>query len=497
MLQRLNRDERGATLIMALLVAFVVLMLSIYVIAQATHNQSRAAYDRKRLTAEYAAEAGLNWYFNSIQNSAVESLQLAAYTGKVISGPNSVSFTATPTYYSDATGTTLFCAAGSSTAACQATLSATNYPKSVKVVSVGTASDGTKRQMETFMALHPIYGGYDGAMITNASTSFTNNFTVNGDTNGNDGDIVVLSGDFNATAGLETVKGNIYVVNGSASITTSLHVYGQVWANNSTTVNNAQALVDLDAKATTGGVSVPSTTGGTVKGSAYYCTGSAPGSNVLGAKIQTCSLGPPPAPASYPHVVFDQSAWESQGYWVHPFFTGSSACTDAQKYVESNNSGSDNYSADAVAHPGGVLVRIQATCTYQNSVSNPTINLGSNLAIITDGGINLANKNTWNGVTSMRSLYFISDWRTGSPDCPTQNISVGNLTAFNNLVQVSFYTPCTVTLNNLGSFYGQVIGSTLAITNNFTLNYRPVLIPGAHVTGFKEDIAYIREVRTS
>ena len=48
------------TLIFALFVAFVVLMLSIYVLDQATHNQSRAAYDRKRLTATNAAEAGLS-----------------------------------------------------------------------------------------------------------------------------------------------------------------------------------------------------------------------------------------------------------------------------------------------------------------------------------------------------------------------------------------------------------------------------------------------------
>src|SRR5207247_10671734 len=76
MMKRLHRDQEGVALIMALFVAFVVLMLSIYVIDQATHNQSRAAYDRKRLTAQNAAEAGINWWFNAVQNSPVQNLQL-------------------------------------------------------------------------------------------------------------------------------------------------------------------------------------------------------------------------------------------------------------------------------------------------------------------------------------------------------------------------------------------------------------------------------------
>jgi len=42
----------------------------------------------------------------------------------------------------------------------------------------------------------------------------------------------------------------------------------------------------------------------------------------------------------------------------------------------------------------------------------------------------------------------------------------------------------------------QVLGGTVNINNQFTMNYVPVKVPGAgEVTGFNEDIAYIREVK--
>jgi len=190
LLTRLHREERGVAMIVALMVSFVVLMLSIYVLDQAVHNQRQAAYDRERLTAQGGAEAGVNYWYNTIQNSAVANLPMAAYTGAVSSGPNSVSFTATPTYYSDTTGTTVFSGA----------LSSSNYPKSVRIVSVGTASDGSQRAVQSFLVLHAIYGGFDGALIANATTTVRNNVTINGNA-GNDGDILILNGDYVADAG--------------------------------------------------------------------------------------------------------------------------------------------------------------------------------------------------------------------------------------------------------------------------------------------------------
>jgi hypothetical protein len=473
-------DERGAALIVAMAVTFVVMVLSTVVVSQAIHNTGSSAYDRRRLTSVNGAEAGLNFYFNYLEVTDADDLSTAVQAEPIAGAPGTSDFEITPTFFKDKEGTIAFTGSPSDN----------NYPRSVRLVSVGTTNDGTERTMESFVVLSPVFGGLTGAIVTNSSTTFSNNFTINGN-NGNDGDVYVLNGDFSAPSGLETIKGDIYVTNGTASIGTNLHLYGDVWANGSVTINHPQAVIDVDAKSTTSSVTV---TQGTVKGNASYCTGSPPGANVLGQKIQTCSLGAPPT-EPFPQIMYDQSAWEDNGYYIVTPFTGATACTDAQNYVEGSGAGTFQGGSGVPAGYTGALVYIDSTCPYTNS-NNSTISLGKNLAILTEGSITLANRSNWNGSGSTKQLHLMSPWpSSGSPSCPTQNITVGNLNNFNSLVETFVYSPCTVTMNNNSSaFQGQVIGTTVSIGNLFTMTYKPVLVPGADIVGFDQDIAYIREI---
>ena len=75
-------------------------------------------------------------------------------------------------------------------------------------------------------------------------------------------------------------------------------------------------------------------------------------------------------------------------------------------------------------------------------------------------------------------------------------VTVQNLNTFTG-VEVSLYTPCTINIANNAGFNGQVIGGTVVQTNQTTLSYKPVLIPGMSIVGFQQDIAYIREVPVS
>jgi hypothetical protein len=478
-IHRMHHDEKGVALVVAIMVSFVVFLLSVAVINQAINNVENSAADRTRLTSVNAAEAGLNWFFNHFEKTAVGSLRTAPYSETVGSGPNQVSFTATPTYYSDPAGTTLYSGAYTSG----------DPPKSVKIASVGTSSDGTQRRMESFIALEAVYGGLQGAMIANSSTTFSNNFTVNGN-NGNDGDVVVMTGNFSAPSGLESVHGSLTVVNGTASIGTNLHLYGNVWAKNSVTVNHPQAQVDGYGRSSTAGVTV---TSGHVSGNAYYCTGSAPGSGVAGSKINECAAAPPSLP--FPQIKYLSSAWTDKGYYIYDVPDTGNECTNARTYVEGTGAGTFDSGAGVPSGYTGVVVYISGTCSY-TSTNNATITLGKNLAIVTNGGFNLSQRSNWNGSGATRNLYFFSAWpASGSPTCPTQDISVGNNTGFNTLVQVSVYSGCVVTMNNNNSsFLGQVVGTTLSVGNNFNMSYRPVLIPGANITSFEEDLAYVREV---
>lgn len=474
------REEEGAALVVALLVTFVVLLLSTVVVSQSIHNTGQSAYDRKRLTSVNAAEAGLDYQYNYLQTVEPENLVMTPVTLPLGSAPGRVEFTSTPTFYADEDGTIPFSDPPSNN----------NHPRSVVITSVGTTNDGTERTMESFVVLNAIYGGLTGAIVTNSTVNFTNNITINGN-DGNDGDVYVLNGDFNATSGIETIKGDVYVTNGSATIDTNLHIYGEVWANGFVDVDHPGALVDVDVKSTTSSVTVPR---GTVKGNAYYCTGTAPGSNVQGSKIQTCDLGPPPT-EPFPQIKYDQSAWESEGYYIHAAFTGANACTDARNYVEGSGAGTFQSGNGVPAGYTGVVVYIDSTCTYSNS-NNATITLGKNLAILTEGGINLTQRSDWNGSGSMRNLTLMSPYpATGTPSCPTQDVTVGNLTRFNSLVSTFVYSPCTVRMNNNNSaFQGQVVGQTVAVGNLFNMTYKPIVVPGAEVVGFEQDIAYIREV---
>jgi Tfp pilus assembly protein PilX len=476
------RDERGIAMVVAMMVAFVVLLLGTVVVAQAIHNSDQSGYDRERLQSVNAAEAGLNYFYNHLAKSSPESLATSPITLAVGDAPGTASVTLTPTYYSDANGTVPVAGPFSSSA----------YPGSVKVKAVGTANGTTPRTMQSFMVLHPVFGGFTGAIVCNSCGSFTNTFTVNGN-NGNDGDIYVLTGDFSATSGFETIKGNIYVTSGAAYVGTSTHIYGTVWSNGVLTVDHPNVQIDGDVKSTTSSVAV--TAGAVSPGGASYCTTLSGSANIAGAEVQTCSLGAPPT-QSFPQIKYNQTDWQNDTPAYTNFVTFSdpaTACTGARNYIEGTGAGT--YNGGSV---GNTVVRITVSCTYSNS-NNATITLGSNLALITDGAINLANRSTWNGSSSTRDLFFISPYpSSGAPNCSggVKDITLGNLTGFNNLVQVSVYSPCTVTMNNNNSaFNGQVIGGTVDVGNNFNMAYRPIKVPGAHVVSFTQDIAYIREVQ--
>jgi hypothetical protein len=325
-------------------------------------------------------------------------------------------------------------------------------------------------------------------LIANSDTTFSNSFTVNGN-NGTDADIYILDGNFTVPSGLETIRGSLWVANGTANLATTIHLYGEVWASGSVTINHPQAQIDSHVKSTSGSVIVSS---GVVSGNASYCTGSPP-SNVSGTKAQTCALGSPPTQV-FPQIRYVSSAWTSLGYY-EKVFSGATACTDARDWVEGSAPGTYQDGSGVPSGYTGAVVYINATCTYANT-NNATINMGTNLAIVTNGAINLANRTVWNGVESTRHLFFISAYpASGSPSCPTQNITIANNNDFNALVHAGVYSPCTVTMNNNNTaFSGQVIGHTLSIGNNFNMTYRPLVFPGASVGHFREDIAYIREI---
>jgi hypothetical protein len=457
MLTRLRNEEDGLAMVISLMVAMVILILSTVVVAQSLHTLDASGYDRRRLTSVSAAEAGTNFYYQYFQTTPAVSLSCAAITRTVASSPAPSTFTATPSYF-DAAGAPMACP-----------FSDERVPTYVLVNSVGTTSSGAKRTFQSYIKLTPNHAQVDGALISNGSMHIVNNFDLYGNT-GNNADIYIGTGDY--TQGQNSnVRGSVYVPGGSAKMIQSAQIQGQLWSLDEASLTTVAG----DVTSTTGTIS-----GGRVGGNAKAA--GAITSIVAGTKSPNQAGIANPPTQTFPQITYVPTAWA--GYTEH-VYSGASACTNARTFVE------------GTIPAGNHVVRITggSPCVYTNT-NNSLVTFDGNLAIVSDWGIDISERSNWNGVTSMRNLYFITV--TQSPlDCSGVNkdIRTGNNTDFNALVHVFFYSPCTLRMANQTAFSGQAIGSPIDISSQFTMTYQPVLVPGfSGVTGFDQDISYVREI---
>jgi hypothetical protein len=480
MLMRLRDEERGVAMIVSLSVAFVVLILSTVVVAQSIHSLDASGYDRERLLSVNAAEAGTNHWYASLQSTP--SLTMAAdagcdaTTGKltigdvVQSGPSQAAFDSVGTFYAADGTTQMSCS----------TFSDTNFPSFVKVESTGTINGAPARTIETYVRLTPNYGGFGAAILTVNSTTFSNNFTINGNT-GNDGDIYVLNGDVTIQNAM-TLYGNIFVPAGSATVDGNSDIKGNLWARDE---------VSIDTPATVEGAALSST--GDIFGSGAVsddatAAGDVNDSTLTIGGIVTEFVSMPDVPTQeFPVITSDTGPWISAGYTLVDYSAnpGLTKCAKARDWIKNT--------WPLASSPTNALIRIDETCTFQNS-NNDTFTVKGNLGILSDGGFNLTQRSNWNGTAgSVKNIHFISVY---SETCSgsTKNITVSNNTNFNAQTNALFYTPCTATMNNQNAFTGQVLAKNVSIGNLFKMTYKPVLVPGiTGVTGFKQDIAYIHE----
>jgi hypothetical protein len=180
--------------------------------------------------------------------------------------------------------------------------------------------------------------------------------------------------------------------------------------------------------------------------------------------------------------------WQAAGYTVQTF----TDCAAAKTFIGGLSATTTKY-----------VVRITTGCdlSYAN---NTTVNLGRDLAIITDGSFTAQNNFTFQSTSppgNTYSLYLLVPYTKangGAQTCTptgTGNVNLTNRTTFNRL-NVAIYTPCTANVANLTRVNGQVIARTINVANNFSMRFSPLLIPNnGFITGSKVDVAYLREVR--
>jgi hypothetical protein len=479
MLTRLRNEEGGVAMIMALAVAFVVLLLTTVVVAQSIHSLESSGYDRERVLSVNAAEAGTNQWYAYLQSTP--ALTMAADPGcsasgtlsiaqTVQSGPSAAAFNAVGTFYA---------ADGTTTMSCK-TFTDTNYPSFVKVRSTGTINGSPNRTLETYVRLTPNFGGFGAAILAVNGTTITNSFTINGN-NGNDGDMYFLNGNFRVTNSMQ-ISGNLYVPNGTASIENTSTVKGNVWANGTVTLQNS-ATIQGDALSSTGNI----TGVGTINDDATAAGNVVTAGGLTIGGIITQGVTMPAVPTqTFPQITSSTASWISSGYTLVDLSTsaGATLCAKARDWIL------NRWATSGITN---ALIRIDTNCTFSNT-NNDTFPVRGDLAILSDGGFNLTQQSNWNGTTgAIKHIHFISVY-SNSCGGTTKDITVSNNTNFNAYTNVSFYTPCTATMSNQNAFSGQVLAKDVSLGNNYKMTYKPVLVPGiTGVTGFKQDISYIHE----
>jgi hypothetical protein len=481
-LKRLRDEERGVAMIVALSVAFVVLLLTTVVVAQSIHSLDSSGYDRERLLSINAAEAGTNHWYAYLQVTPAVDMAVDpgcdAGTGHlsigdvVQSGPSEAAFDSIGTFYAADGTTEMSCA----------TFSDTNYPEYVRIESTGTINGSPARTIETLVRLTPNFGGFGAAILAVNSTTFSNSFTVTGNT-GNDGDIYVLNGDLNVTNDM-TLYGNVYVPFGSANLENLAVVKGNLWARDG---------VNLENPATIEGAALSSE--GDITGEGFINGDATAGGDVVDADLTiggtiTEFVSMPDVPTqTFPVITEDTASWLSAGYTLVDLSTatGTDDCKRAADWIK------NRWSTSGITN---ALIRIDENCVFSSNVSSGVDNFTvyGHLGILSDGGFNLTLQNNWSGTSgSIKNIHFITVY---SDTCPagSKDITVSNNTNFNSWTNVFFYTPCGATMNNQNSFTGQVMSRNVSIGNLFKMAYKPVLVPGiTGVTGFKQDISFIHE----
>ena len=502
MLSRLRNEERGVAMIVALLVSFVVLILSIYVVNLSIHSSATSAYDRKRVQSVASAEAGINEFWSMMRNTAPEELpcnsptlgRLDPVAGNVSVSPGTSSYAVQATYF-DGAGQPVDCA----------TLGQEDPPLAVLITSTGLTNGGTPRTLESYMQLTEVRGGgFEAAVIADDGLTIDNKMTLSGPYQVN-ADIFVDHGDLVVNGNI-VIGGNVYVHEGSAQVGGGAQINGDLWSWDYTTLDKP-AWVLQKLKSSQSYLGALSGTGGSVAGCATAGTtismitvsGVNPDGTPCVNPDSPTDLPPPDQPL--PRVCWPGQTFEgcqpidTEGYVVSPPISG----CDAARAVLTTQDFSQN-----------TIVEIDG-CDNLVFSNNDKIRYDADLIVFShDGGFTMENKTDWCGSNlcgdggTTRNLELLVGYDpthicTDPPDTG-YNISMGNNNNFWNS-HVVLYTQCAIFAANNGklepsaSFEGQILGGTVDMDQNFAMRWEPIEIPGVSpITGFDQDVVYVREV---
>jgi hypothetical protein len=530
------KEEDGVALVTAILASAVVLILSASAVSLAIHNTDSSGYDRRRLEAVDAAEAGIDYYYSLLGTTSLKNLSTVAlpsgsgYTmdssdpthpcklhGTTSTSPAS-SFTVTPEFYLTPTSTTPY-----SCLSTQITSLGTAYDGIyVKLTAVGQPVNLSSplRTVESRARLSATGKSsvFPSGAVIGQTVTLSANVQIDSRSGTNDAN-VYADGNYTMNAGVLNVKGSIYaqgtVSIGGGSVS---QVTGDLWAKKHVDVTGA--LIGGSVISSIGGTALlPTTTNTSCPGasppSGAIClsgntsvSGGAKAGGEIGIKSPavvngtksptTYGIGDPPtAPGlasgqTYPTYDVSNTAQLNTDF---PGITNVSGCSAAQSAVDSwVDSGSTT----------AKYIRLTG-CSTGFTFDRSSYALRGNLGIITDGPLTLGTPVRLSSYDSTPHTVYFFTGATQLNDPSATPCSGGNFqalsgSAINFPLKALIFTPkaCQALLNSNGfDVTGQIFSGTVLFKSNTNLHYSPITLGSDAVNGSAGslvDIVYKREV---
>ena len=445
--RRVQRDERGVTVVLALIVTLVVFATGAMWAQQAVHQTEGSGVERSREQALAAAEAGLNAAMSRLsQNSTCPTSQTWQQGTLPGVGQWEYSFPAVgDPRYVDCTNPNEF----------------RRYIIARGWAPTKTAPRAQRRQLEQQIDLVATDGFRYALFASGGGISGANQITVRGD---------AYSRSTVTIANNSTITGNLTSY-GGATLQNSTLVTGKVWANGAVDVNTSGngSGVNGDVWTSVGNVNVVSRVGGNVQ-AAGSITGSG---TVVGSKTPNSAAPVPPA-LDLPTFAWATSNYTSPTIWAPPTYTN--PASSFQTYFNANDGSF-----------GGTHRITSCASPYSSTNCSPSVsgvsfnekwNMASDTTIVSDGTVTLSRDID----SGTGNLVVVSNY-PGTP-CTTPSAACNAITLSNNwsipssVKVLIFAQNGCVDVSNLKTFVGAIYARCIKLDNNFDLTYYPVAPPG-------------------
>lgn len=461
-------DDRGVAMIYALAVALVSMSL-LTTMAIYTVGETRQSGKYRQMSVALAAAEGQ-------VDLAVARITAAAASSSLPCTPTTITESTTGADVVTTTTTITYTDTSGNAVACPVPAGQPLQSAVVKAVATGPALPGTAPVRRTMQASLRIAGGSAGGSLGRAIFA--------------DSDIVLGNvATLTATTGTAPPTPSIYT-NDTFQCNLGLQLPGELVAQYDVTLQGGNGCVVGGKLSTDGALSITNTTtkvGGdiAVSGSnASIVNGATIGGTVkakgtiswTGCTSSTCTARttvPSPTWESFPSMTWDAAAvaaWQAAGYQLVPFDSASD-CTVVNglnapsSWLLNNFTGTQKY----VMH---------TKCKVQISPASPTFDLGHDLAVVADQGIQFGNAIRLTSATGPHKLYLMQPSNPLPSNCSTQGVVFNNSVTFDSAVSALIFTPCRLLASNAVSMTGQIYGGYTSFNNTLALEFRQLPVPG-------------------